>query len=162
MRQMNFSEAIKSVFNKYATFSGRARRSEFWWFTLLCYIIQYAVGCIMSIMCIPFMLSLFTAADSDASTEIVAATLGSTVVAYLFMASVMFVIGLILLIPSISVSVRRLHDIGKSGWWLLLGFIPIAGPIVLLVWFCTDSQPGKNQWGANPKETTNEDGSIVA
>ena len=105
----------------------------------------------MSIMCIPFMLSLFTTADSDASTEIVAATLGSTVVAYLFMASVMFVIGLILLIPSISVSVRRLHDIGKSGWWLLLGFIPIAGPIVLLVWFCTDSQPGENQWGANPK-----------
>ncbi len=159
MRQMGFIESIKSVFNKYATFSGRARRSEFWWFTLLCYIIQYiqyVLACIMSIM------SLLTAADSDASAELAVTTLGGTVVAYLIMASVMFVVSLILLIPSISVSVRRLHDIGRSGWWLLLGFIPIVGPIVLLVWFCTDSQTGDNQWGKNPKQIINEDGNIVA
>lgn len=59
---------------------------------------------------------------------------------------------LAVLIPGIAVSVRRLHDIGKSGWWLLLILIPIIGWIVLLVFAVTDSQPGANAYGANPKE----------
>ena len=57
---------------------------------------------------------------------------------------------LAVLIPSLAVEVRRLHDIGKSGWWLLLGLIPLIGPIVLIVWFATDSK-GDNQYGPNPK-----------
>ena len=60
-------------------------------------------------------------------------------------------ISLAFLIPGIAVSVRRLHDIGKSGWNLLWGFIPLVGLILLLVWFCNDSQPGSNRWGSNPK-----------
>ena len=108
MESMGFSQAVKSVFSNYANFSGRARRSEYWYFVLFSLIIGL----------IPI---------------------------------VNLIVGLISIIPGIAVCVRRLHDIGKSGWWLLLGFIPIAGPIVLLVWFCTDSQPGENQWGANPK-----------
>lgn len=56
------------------------------------------------------------------------------------------------IIPTIAIGVRRLHDIGKSGWWYLIIFIPIAGAIILLIWFIRDSQPGDNQWGPNPKE----------
>ena len=55
-------------------------------------------------------------------------------------------------IPSLAVSVRRLHDIGRSGWWLLLSLIPLVGAIILIIWYCTDSQPGANQYGPNPKE----------
>ena len=63
-----------------------------------------------------------------------------------------WIVGLALLVPSLAVCVRRLHDIGKSGWWYLVGFIPYIGALVLLVFFVKDSQPGENKWGANPKE----------
>lgn len=58
------------------------------------------------------------------------------------------------LIPGIAVSVRRLHDTGRSGWWLLIGFVPLVGAIVLLVFMVQDSQPGSNKFGASPKEVT--------
>ena len=54
-------------------------------------------------------------------------------------------------LPSLAVSVRRLHDIGKSGWWYLIGYIPVVGSILLLIWHCKDSQPGENTWGPSPK-----------
>ena len=59
--------------------------------------------------------------------------------------------GLAVLIPSIAVSVRRLHDTNRSGWWLLIALVPLIGAIVLLVFMAQDSQPGKNQYGSNPK-----------
>jgi len=59
--------------------------------------------------------------------------------------------GLAVMVPSLAVSVRRLHDIGKSGWTILLGLIPFVGGIILLVFCCQDSQPGENKWGASPK-----------
>lgn len=58
---------------------------------------------------------------------------------------------LALLVPTLAVAVRRLHDIGKSGWWLLIGLVPVVGGIWLLVLLCLDSQPDNNAWGANPK-----------
>jgi len=58
---------------------------------------------------------------------------------------------LVTFIPTLSLTVRRLHDIGKSGWWYLIGIIPLVGGILLLVWYCKDSQPGSNQWGHSPK-----------
>ncbi|MCP8968105.1 DUF805 domain-containing protein [Ectobacillus ponti] len=58
---------------------------------------------------------------------------------------------LAVLLPSLAVSIRRLHDTGRSGWWLLISLIPIVGFIVLLVFFCQDSQSGENQYGENPK-----------
>jgi uncharacterized membrane protein YhaH (DUF805 family) len=58
---------------------------------------------------------------------------------------------LAVLLPNIGVGVRRLHDIGRSGWWLLVGLIPLIGWIVLIVFFVQDSQPGDNQFGPNPK-----------
>lgn len=54
-------------------------------------------------------------------------------------------------IPSLALSIRRLHDTGRSGWWLLIGLVPLIGGIWLLVLFCLDSQPETNEWGANPK-----------
>ena len=58
----------------------------------------------------------------------------------------------LLLLPGLAVSVRRLHDTGRSGWWLLIGLIPLAGAIVLLVFVCTDSEPGPNRFGPSPKD----------
>jgi uncharacterized membrane protein YhaH (DUF805 family) len=59
---------------------------------------------------------------------------------------------LAILLPSLAVGVRRLHDIGRTGWWLLIGLIPLIGAIVLLIFAVQDSQPGTNQYGPNPKE----------
>lgn len=58
---------------------------------------------------------------------------------------------LVVCIPSLSLMVRRLHDIGKSGWWYLIGAVPLVGGILLVIWFCRDSQPGANKWGPSPK-----------
>jgi len=62
-----------------------------------------------------------------------------------------FILMLLLIVPSIAVGVRRLHDVGKSGWWLLIGLIPIIGGLYLLYLMIKDGQPGTNQWGFNPK-----------
>ena len=116
MKNMGFVDAVKSVVvENYANFKGRARRSEYWYYTLASFI----AGFICGLLPIPFISMLLSLA---------------------------------LFIPSLAVSVRRLHDIGKSGWTYLLILIPIVGAIILLVWFCQDSQPGENKWGANPKE----------
>ena len=60
--------------------------------------------------------------------------------------------GLAVFIPGLALAVRRLHDIGRTGWWMLIGLIPLVGWIVLLIFFVTDSQAGSNQYGPNPKE----------
>ena len=71
--------------------------------------------------------------------------------------------GLLMLIPSLAVAVRRLHDIGKSGWWLLMGIIPFVGVIILIVYLVKDSQPGDNQYGPSPKspEVTRTGSNVV-
>ena len=114
---MSFTTAIKTCFQKYVDFSGRARRSEYWYF------------------------SLFT-------------TLLSMVAGILFGAESIFVslASLAVFLPGLAVTCRRLHDIGKSGWWMLIAFVPLVGIILLLVWECKDSAPGTNAYGANPKE----------
>lgn len=103
---------------KYATFSGRARRMEYWMFSLAVFI-----GSL-----------LFAVVDVAFGT----AVLG-------------IVFALAILLPALAVTVRRLHDTGRSGWWLLIALVPFAGPIVLLVFACLDSEPGENQYGPNPK-----------
>ena len=59
---------------------------------------------------------------------------------------------LVVLVPALAVSVRRLHDVGKSGWWILISLIPVVGAIWLIVLLCLDSQPEANEWGENPKK----------
>lgn len=118
---MGFGEAIQSVFSKYATFSGRARRSEYWYFVLL----QVIVTAVLN--------GLYSATESVAFPVIL----------------VLF--DLALLVPSLAVCWRRLHDIGRSGGYYFFILIPLVGWILLLVWMCQDSQPGANQYGPNPK-----------
>lgn len=118
---MGFGEAIQSVFSKYATFSGRARRSEYWYFVLL----QVIVTAVLN--------GLYSATES-------------AVFSVLLLLS-----GLVTLVPGIAVFWRRMHDIGRSGAYYFLGLIPLVGWILLLVWECQDSQPGANQYGPNPK-----------
>jgi len=117
---MGFGEAISAVLNKYAVFTGRSRRSEYWWWALALFIVDIVIGLLF-----------------DASR-------GLGYVLYF-----VFVFGL--LIPNIAVSVRRLHDTGRTGWWLLIGFIPIVGAIILIVFLATDSTPGDNRYGPSPK-----------
>ena len=118
---MGFGEAVQSVFSKYATFSGRARRSEYWYFVLL----QVIVTAVLN--------GLYSATESVAFSAIL----------------VLF--DLALLVPSLAVCWRRLHDIGRSGAYYFFVLIPLVGWILLLVWMCQDSQPGANQYGPNPK-----------
>ena len=113
-----------AVFKKYATFSGRATRSEYWYFVLFNFLISLAIS-FTGIIGIP---------DS-----------------IVFGLSMLYVVAV--LIPSIAVFVRRLHDTNHSGWWWLVGFIPVIGAIVLLVFMCLDSDPAENKYGPNPKPT---------
>jgi len=114
---MDFVTAVKTCFSKFATFEGRAARSEYWFF------------------------ALFLALASAVLT-VVDIALGIEVLSLIF--------SLITLIPSIAVSVRRLHDTNRSGWWYLLIFIPLIGLIVLLIWFCTRGTAGPNRFGEDP------------
>lgn len=68
-----------------------------------------------------------------------------------------FTVALAFFVPGLAVAVRRLHDVGRSGWFYLIALIPLIGAIILLVWFCTDSVPGPNKWGPNPKDIGNDD-----
>ena len=111
------------VLKKYAVFSGRSRRSEFWYFVLF----NAIIGIVLSII------------DRAIGTT----SAGSGLLNGLY--------SLAVLIPSIGVSIRRLHDTNRSGWWILLGLIPIVGWIILIVWYAQDSNPGDNQYGSNPK-----------
>ena len=110
----------------YAEFNGRARRSEYWYFVLfnlvISFVIGFTFGVIAGLLDMPALANL----------------------AYLW--------SLAMFIPGLAVSVRRLHDIDRSGWWLLLSLIPLVGAIILIIWYCTDSQPGANQYSSNPKE----------
>ena len=110
---------------QYADFSGRARRKEYWMFVLFNAIIAYVIS---------FVLGL------------IARLTGIMALAYL-----PYVYTLAVFIPSLAVAVRRLHDVGKSGWMYLIALIPIVGWIWLIVLFCTDGQKDHNQWGDNPK-----------
>lgn len=113
--------------SKFADFSGRARRREYWTFAL--------VNCLIAMLLL--ILGLAFGEDSPASNIMVT------------------IFYLIMLVPSLSVSVRRLHDIGKSGWYMFLSLIPLIGGLILLVWALMDSEPGENQYGKNPKEGDN-------
>lgn len=113
------------LFNKYAQFEGRARRSEYWYFTLFNMIVSWIV----------IGLSTAIGMNSDYGSF--------GMVGLIYMAAI--------LIPSIGVIVRRLHDVGKSGWFYFIVLIPLVGVIWLFVLLVTDSQYGDNKYGPNPK-----------
>lgn len=121
---LSFGKAISRVFSKYATFRGRATRSEYWWFYLLVSLISLLFG-------------VFPTNTQDGN--IVALTLGLS-----------GIVSLALLLPSLAVGVRRLHDTNRSGWMILLGLIPFVGWIILLVFFLLASDPADNRFGPAP------------
>jgi uncharacterized membrane protein YhaH (DUF805 family) len=121
---MDFMTAVRTCLSKYVDFSGRARRSEYWYFALFGFLVGIATSILDAV--------LGTSYDTGSGGLI--NTVGS----------------LALFLPSLAVGVRRLHDTDRSGWWILIGIIPIVGWILIIVWFCTDSKPD-NTYGPNPK-----------
>ena len=118
---------IPAALSKYATFSGRARRSEYWYFILF-YLFVY----------LAFVIAGALTKASSATLGVALSLLGA-------------VFSLAMLVPSIAVSVRRLHDTDRSGWWFFIALVPLIGSLVLMVFFLLDSQPGDNRFGPNPK-----------
>ena len=111
---MDIATSIKTCFKKFATFDGRAKKSEFWWFQLFCLIVELTGIIFDHLMGYEFFFEL---------------------VAYV-----------IVLLPSLAVGARRLHDTGRSGWWQLL-YLTIIGIIVLIVWWVADGDKKKNKFG---------------
>ena len=112
------------VLKKYAVFGGRARRKEYWIFALISVVISILLG--------------FADGLLGFGKDGGAGPLGA-------------IYSLAVLVPSLAVAVRRLHDTGRSGWWVLIGLVPCVGFIVLIVFLAQDSQPGANEYGPNPK-----------
>ena len=117
---MTFTEAVKSGFDHYVKFDGRASRPAYWWWFLFTILVAVAAS-------------------------IIDAAIGSFGV-------ISGIAGLALLLPGLSVAIRRLHDTDHSGWWVLIGLIPIIGFIVLLVFYLRQSDPGENRYGPPPAE----------
>lgn len=112
---------IKVITQHYADFSGRARRKEYWMYTLFYLIFSFVAAFLDGILTTSFITPLY-------------------IIAFL--------------VPNLAVAVRRLHDTGRSGWWLLVGLVPVLS-IVILVFYLQNSSPGENQYGPNPKEELN-------
>ena len=125
---MGFGQAISSGFSNLTNFSGRASRSEFWWWMLFVWIVNVIVGTILNI-----------AMPNDGTNS-----MG-------FFASVAWwIVYVIFFLATLGVAVRRLHDTGRSGWWVLLQLICCIGTIILIVFWVQPSQPSDNQYGAPP------------
>src|SRR5687768_3369411 len=119
-------ELMFQPLRKYADFQGRARRSEYWLFTLLILIVLLLLG----------LLSGLTGGDPESFGPFDIVAVG---------------VALAVLIPSIAVTVRRLHDTNRSGWWYLISFIPLIGALVLIVFLVLPGTPGANRFGPDPK-----------
>ena len=130
---MNFTAAIRSFWSRFADFKGRSRRSEYWYVQLFLVVTNMAVaGIDLALM------------DGDVDRFI--ANGGGGIVGLIWIFAT--------IVPALAVLIRRLHDAGKTGWWALVGFIPLVGAIVLLVFTVTDSSPGENKYGISPKASS--------
>jgi len=114
------------AWKNYVNFQGRARRKAYWMFVLFNIIALIILGVIEG------ALGLSGQSGYGILTGIYS---------------------LAMILPLIALAVRRLHDTGRSGWWILIGLVPLVGPIILIVFYVIDSQPGTNQYGPNPKES---------
>ncbi len=129
----------KVVFENYANFSGRATRSEYWYFTLLHILI-------IIVLAIPAILDMTTNPNFDFEPGVLFYISIGLIVLYM----------LLTFIPRLSVTVRRLHDSGKSGWYYLLAFTPYIGNIIILILMCLDTDIYTNKWGPNPFAPSDE------
>ena len=115
-----------SVLKQYAVFTGRATRTEYWMFVLFNFLIAFAIAFAEAVL-----------------RSVLGMNTDSSILFNLYLLAV--------LLPSLGVAILRLHDTNRSGWWLLISFVPLVGAVVLIIFFATDSQPGPNRFGANPK-----------
>ena len=132
---MGFGQAFKSFWANYANFKGRARRSEYWYIQLFLVVTNLAAAIID-----------FVLLGSDVDRFI--ANGGGGLVGLIWIVAT--------ILPALSVLVRRLHDTSRSGWWALIGFAPLVGTIVLLVFTVADSFQGENRYGPSPKVVSAE------
>ena len=132
---MNFIQAVKAYFINWNNFTTRSSRSEYWWATLFVSFGSYIAGFIIGF----FIMFTFSAAGF--SEDVSMTVIGIAVL----------VMQIFIVIAGTSLSVRRLHDVDKSGWWLLI-MITIIGMIPLLIWYCTKGTDGENRFGGNPLE----------
>ena len=126
---MTFGQSVRTCFQKYVTFSGRARRSEYWWWWLFTVI----AGTVAVLADNALGLHISTTAGADKVGWISA------------------LLTLFLVLPTIAVTFRRLHDTGRSGWWWLLGLLCCVGELIVFFFCISDSEPAANQYGPNPK-----------
>ncbi|WP_221088059.1 DUF805 domain-containing protein [Deinococcus aquaedulcis] len=125
------NEYLKVIRGNYANFKGRARRREYWMF----FLVNFFISLILSVVSNALGWTL----TPDTTNPL--RSLGVLDGLYT----------LFVLVPALAVSVRRLHDTGRSGWWQLIAVIPLVGPLVLLFFLVQDSEADENDWGANPK-----------
>ena len=130
----------ESFTKHYADFSGRARRSEYWGTVLFNVIVQVA----LNVALVAVLAILFSSIEINGEVTV-------SPLLFVLINIPRYIYSLVWLLPSLAVAVRRLHDIGKSGLNVLWVFLPIIGWIMLIYWFCQDSELGENKWGANPK-----------
>ena len=123
-------------YRRYFDFSGRSRRKEYWMFALLIFLI-YIVMAFLSVM-------------SGGSAEMGEAPTGGAASMVIGLVFLVWAVGT--LIPSLAVAVRRLHDTDRSGWWLLIGLVPLVGGLVLLYFYLIEGTHGPNRFGPDPKE----------
>ena len=124
---MNFTTAVKSVLGKYAQFSGRATRPEFWYWCLALFGLNVVLAVVYGAFIAPLLGFEAFAPEAGQPLQMLAS--------------------LALFLPSLGVAIRRLHDIDRSGWWLLVGMIPVLGLLVLLWWYTRPGTEGSNQFG---------------
>ncbi|MCB2116008.1 MAG: DUF805 domain-containing protein [Rhodobacteraceae bacterium] len=125
---MDFSTAILTCFSKYATFTGRARRSEFWWFVLF----NLVVMAVLNFIDLGF---------GNPARWMMGEGRPSPVASLCWLA---------VILPSLAVTVRRLHDTDRSGWWVLIQIIPVIGPLLLIWFLATEGTSGTNRFGPDP------------
>jgi len=130
---LDFQKALRSFWKRYRDFRGRSRRSEYWFIQLFLVVTNIAVA-IIDLALMSWDVDRFIANG------------GGGIVGLVWI--------LVTIVPALAVLVRRLHDTGKSGWWALVGFLPLVGAVVLLVFTVTDSSPGENKFGLSPKESS--------
>ena len=136
---MNFIQSISTCMRKYVTFSGRATRSEFWWF----YLFTVLVNLVATSQASSFVPTLLDGQDMTENES-------SYFLNNFFFIYLSTITSLILLLPSLAVAVRRLHDVGRSGLWILIAFT-VIGIIPLLILYVKDTKDEENIYGPNPK-----------
>ena len=145
--KVGFFEAIKMAFKNYVNFRGRSRRSEFWFFILF-------NGIINIILITLILLTLEIVEEKKYSYSYIYYYKYYKVNPFVNVLN--YIYSIVILLPFIGIQIRRLHDIGKSGVNLFFHLIPIVGLIILIVFYCKDSDPGQNLYGPSPKYYGNE------